>query len=131
MSKTILIVDEDRQLVQELSECCREMGMHVKRAHNAYDAMSIMDENLPDLVCLDVHMPTGADLSICEMMTTDAEAARIPVIVMTEHKDDRTVKLTADMCAYFVRKSETLKRRIEPVVEELIDLSDLTDIAQT
>lgn len=122
MTKTILIVDEDQQLVQQLSECCREMGMHVQCAHNAYDAMAIMDERLPDLVCLDVHMPTGADLSICQMMTTDVEASRIPVIVITEKKTAKTVELTADMCAYFIRKSETLRQRIEPIVEELVDI---------
>ena len=125
MTKTILIVDEDRHLVQQLSQCCKEMGLHVQRANNAYDAMALMDENLPDLVCLDVHMPTGADLSICQMMTTDVEAARIPVIVMTEKKTEETVELTADMCAYFVRKSASLPRRIEPVVEELVDLGAL------
>lgn len=123
MTKTILIVDEDRELVRQLSECCQEMGLAVKQAHSAYDAMSIMDERLPDLVCLDVHMPTGADLSICQMMTTDDEAAQIPVIVMTEHKNNRTIELTADMCAYFVRKSATLPNRLEPVVQELVDLS--------
>ncbi|MCA9179234.1 MAG: response regulator [Planctomycetales bacterium] len=122
MSKTILIVDEDRELVQQLSACCKEMGMIVKRAHTAFDAMAIMDERLPDLVCLDVHMPTGADLSICQMMTTDDEAARIPVIVMTERKSRETVELAADMCAYFVRKSPTLAQRLEPLVEELVDL---------
>lgn len=122
MTKTILIVDEDQQLVQQLSECCKEMGLHVKRAHNAYDAMAIMDAQLPDIVCLDVHMPTGADLSICQMMTTDVEAARIPVIVMTQEKSQQTIDLTDNMCAYFLRKSETLPQRIEPVVEELVDL---------
>ena len=122
MTKTILIVDEDRDLVKQLGDRCRSMGLTVKRAHSAYDAMSIMDERLPDLVCLDVHMPTGADLSICQMMTTDDEAARIPVIVMTETKTEHTVALAADMCAYFVRKSPTLQDRIEPVVEELVDI---------
>lgn len=126
MNKTILIVDEDRDLVQQLGDRCKQMGLKVKRAHSAYDAMSIMDDQLPDLVCLDIHMPTGADLSICQMMTTDEEAAQIPVIVMTEKKTEQTVELTADMCAYFVRKSPTLQDRIEPVVEELVDIQPAT-----
>lgn len=123
MTKTILIVDQDQDLVQQLTERCRDLGLAVQGAHSAYDAMAIMDQSLPDLVCLDVHMPTGTDLSICEMMTTDDEAARIPVIVMTDQKSEHTIKLAANMCAYFLRKSPTLLDRIEPVVHELVDLN--------
>lgn len=126
MPKTILIVDEDKTLVKALSKCCREMGLIVKRAHTAYDAMAIMDDRLPDLVCLDVHMETGTDLSICQMMATDREAAQIPVIVISENKTARTVELSADMCAYFLRKSPTLPSRLEPVVSELIDIAPAT-----
>jgi hypothetical protein len=70
-------------------------------------------------------MPTGTELSVCQMMATDDEAARIPLIVITDHKDARTVELTADMPAYFLRKSPTLDRRMEPVVFELVDLEPL------
>lgn len=122
MTKTILIVHEDQQLVRTLAERCRDLGLAVQRAHSAYDAMAIMDERLPDLVCLDIHMPTGADLSICQMMATDREAAKIPVIVVSDRKDQRTVALCGDMCAYYLRRSETLMQRIEPVIEELIEL---------
>ena len=45
-------------------------------AHSAVQAMGKMDEALPDLVCLDVHMPTGNSLSICQMMATEPAAAK-------------------------------------------------------
>ena len=121
MSKTILIVDEDRALVQKIASVCRKLGLRVKRAHNAYDAMAIMDDRLPDLVCLDVHMPTGADLSVCQMMATDDEAAQIPLIVITTHKDQRTVELCGGMLGYFLRKNDTLPERVEPFICELVD----------
>ena len=120
MSKTILIVDENKSLVQELATPCRSLGLRVKRAHNAYDAMAIMDERLPDLVCVDVHMPTGAELSICQMMATDDEAAQIPLIVITEHKDEKTVELCGGMRGYFLKKTPTLADRITAVVSELV-----------
>jgi CheY-like chemotaxis protein len=85
--------------------------------------MASLDEELPDLVCLDVNLPSGNGLSVCEMMETDPAAAKIPVIVLTGCKDAQTIRRCRDMCAYYVNKAGDVWRRVEPVIHELIDIS--------
>ena len=120
--KTILIVDDDKDLVQLLAQRCQRIGLHVQTAHSVLMAMALLDQGLPDLVCLDINMPSGNGLSICEMMATDDEAAQIPVIVLTGRKDAETIRRCGQMCAYYVHKSTDVWHRVQPVIYELVDL---------
>ena len=120
--KSILIVDEDRRLVTELSQHCQSIGLRVRTAFSVIMAMGELDQELPDLVCLDINMPSSNGLSICEMMATDEAAAKIPVIALSERKDDEAIRRSSTMCAYHVNKSVGSWRSMEPVIYELIDI---------
>lgn len=121
-TKTILIVDDDPQFVSAIAKRCQRIGLKVQYAHNALTALEIMEERLPDLVCLDVEMPTGNGLSICEMMASDITARKIPVIVLTGRRDPETVLRCRDLFAYYVHKSGSVWPRLEAVIYELIDI---------
>lgn len=125
--KTILLVDDDANLIDSLKLRCSALGLNVKTAHNALTAVKLIDETKPDLVCLDVHMPTGNGLAICEAMNTDPATASIPVIIMTSDHRTATIKKCGDLCAYYIRKSGDLWRRMEPVIEELIDIEPTSE----
>ena len=120
--KTILLVDDDADLIQALVPRCRRLGLDVKTAHNAMAAVKIMDQSLPDLVCLDVNMPTGNGLAICEAMADDPETAKIPVIIMTAQHNPEAIQKCGDLCVYSINKSGELWKRLEPVIYELIDI---------
>jgi len=122
MTKTILLVDDDADLISSMELRCKSIGLNVRTAHNALTAIMLMDHALPDLVCLDVNMPTGNGLAICEAMASDPVTAKIPVIIMTACCSLETLKKCGDLCAYHVHKSGNLWRRLEPVIYELIDI---------
>ncbi len=120
--KTVLIVDDDFQLTSALAARCRHIGLQTQEAHNALTALAKIEECAPDLVCLDVNMPTANGLSICEMMASDPKTAKTPVIVLTGQKDAETIRRCRDLCAYYVHKSTEVWRRMEPVIYELLDI---------
>ena len=118
----MLLVDDDADLVESLAIRCRALGLNVKTAHNALTAVNIMDDRLPDLVCLDVNMPTGNGLAICETMAGDPITAKIPVVIMTACCKPETIKRCGDLCVYYIHKAGNLWGRLEPVIYELIDV---------
>lgn len=120
--KKILIVDDDSDFASALAMRCRQIGLRVQTAHNALTAVATISRDLPNLVCMDVNMPTANGLSICEMMAKDPEMARIPVIVLTGCKEAETIRRCEDLCVYYVHKSPDVWRRVEPVIYELIDI---------
>ena len=125
--KRILIVDDDSDFVSALEMRCHRIGLRVQTAHNALTAVATISRDLPDLVCMDVNMPTANGLNICEMMATDPEMARIPVIVLTGRKDAETIQRCHDLCVYYVHKSGDVWQRIEPVIYELVDIEPPAD----
>src|SRR6202035_5453128 len=104
-AKTVLIADDDHDLVSVLSLRCRRMGLKVLTAFDAFTALSLVRSQMPDLVCLDVGMPAGSGLSVCEMMTSDPTFRDIPVIMLTGRSDPHTICRCHSMCAYYVEKS--------------------------
>lgn len=120
--KSILIVDEDRQRVGKLTKQCRQIGLQVRTAYSVLMAMTELDEGLPDLVCLDIDMPSSNGLSVCEMMATDEEATRVPIIALSTTKNETIIRRCANLCAYHVHKSQDTWYRIEPVIYELVDI---------
>jgi DNA-binding response OmpR family regulator len=122
MTKKVLIADDDRDLVAALSARCKALGLAVDVAHNAVDALNLINYAQPDLVCLDVNMPSGSGLSVCEMIQSEPRWADTPVIILTGRSDDKTIHRCHSMCAYYVQKCTDVWQRIEPLLVELLHL---------
>ena len=120
--KTILIADDDRDLVDALATRCRQLGLTVVVAYDARAAFTLICESRPDLICLDVSMPSGSGLAVCEMLVSDEELSSIPVIMLTGSTDDETIRRCHSMCAFYVLKSRDVWQRIEPVLCNLLGI---------
>ena len=57
MYGSILVVDDDRDLVEVISEFLNYRGFDVKTASNGLEAVSIYEKFQPDIVLLDLAMP--------------------------------------------------------------------------
>ena len=116
----ILIADDDRDLVEALAVRCRSLGLEVRTAHDARAALNVIFETRPDVACLDVNMPCGNGLSVCEMLASDARFLSLPVIMLTGNTDPDTVRRCHTLCAYYVPKGTELWSRIGPLLHELL-----------
>lgn len=118
--RTVVIADDDTDLVESLTARFAQMDCSVFSAHSALDAINLIHRKVPDLVCLDVNMPAGNGLSVCEMMVTDERLRSLPVIVMTGNADENTIRRCHDMMVYYVEKGRDIWSRIEPLARELL-----------
>jgi DNA-binding response OmpR family regulator len=119
--KSIFIADDDTQLVRALSLRCQTMGLQVRQAYDSVTALSQIHAQLPDFICLDVNLPGGNGLSLCEMLCSDDRTARIPKIILTGRSDPDTIRRCHTMCAYYVEKSPQVWDRVGPLLCELLN----------
>ena len=119
-TKTILIADDDADLVHVLAMRCRLLGLNVLCAHDAFGALSLARSERPDMVCIDVEMPAGNGLSVCEMLSFDETCRTIPIAILTGKNDPDTIMRCHNLCAYYVEKCPELWSRVEPLVKELL-----------
>jgi diguanylate cyclase (GGDEF)-like protein len=84
---TILVADDDPDLLATLGFRLQERGYHVLMANDGVEALDMARRSRPDLVILDVMMPRENGYRVCRMIKEDERAgkfaAKIPVILLT------------------------------------------------
>jgi CheY-like chemotaxis protein len=124
--KVVLIADDDRDLVHVLARRCGQLGLQVICAYDGFSALSLIKSERPDMACLDVEMPPGNGLSVCEMLTSDEACRSIPIAILTGRSDPDRIIRCHSLCAYYVEKCPDIWSRIEPLLKELLYNSDTT-----
>jgi len=81
---TVLVVDDDRYIVEGLSDLLESEGYKVATATNGLDALDQLRRGLrPSVIVLDLMMPTMDGWGFRQEQMKDAELKEIPVVVMT------------------------------------------------
>jgi len=85
MSKTIMIVDDEKRLVSLVESYLTQEGYHVVSANNGKEALPIASREKPDLIILDIMMP---EMDGYEFMRTHRTEMDTPIILLTARVDD-------------------------------------------
>jgi two-component system alkaline phosphatase synthesis response regulator PhoP len=82
MKKTILIVDDEKDIVDLLSYNLSKEGFAIITARNGKEALEKVRQK-PDLILLDVMMPEISGLQVIQEMKKDKFASSIPILILT------------------------------------------------
>lgn len=83
----ILIAENDTNLLPLISRKLGGAGHKVTQAENGGVALDLMKAEKPDLVLLDVDMPTKDGVEVIKTMQADPTLKTIPVVVITNSRD--------------------------------------------
>ena len=83
MSKKILIVDDEPDLVRVTSFRLKKMGYNVSVGTDGNQALSLIESERPDLVLLDLRLPEIDGLEACRRVKADPKLKDIPIILFT------------------------------------------------
>ena len=84
-SETILVVDDNREIVYSISELLKYEGYQVANAYDGMEALDILEREKIDLILLDVMMPRLNGLSALMKLR---EKSRIPVIILSAKTEE-------------------------------------------
>jgi len=90
----ILIVDDNLEEINLLSNLLIEAGYKVRKAVNGKIALMGIKANLPDVILLDILMPDMRGYEVCEHLKKDRQTCSIPVIFLSA-LDEVIDKVTA------------------------------------
>lgn len=111
--KLVLIVDDDKEIMDLLEAVVKKEGFNVEKAEDGLEAQNKARSILPDLILLDLMLPKAGGFEILQALQAD-ETADIPVVVLTGRRLDRT---TTDM----IRQQANVRDFMEkPVKAELL-----------
>ena len=120
--KRILVADDDEGLVDLMTRRFERLGLRVDRAYDGQSALHQIDQHEPDLVVLDVNMPSGSGLGVCKMLSHDLRLKSIPIVFLTGRKDAETVRLCRELRGHYVQKRPEMWSELEALVKRLLQL---------
>lgn len=122
--KRVVIVDDDDDLVQALSMRCRNvLGLGVHWASDRINGVKLIDQLVPDLICLDINMPYGNGFDVLEMLSRDDCLSSIPAIVLTGRSDEKALRRCEDFGAHYLLKTSDCWNSLSDLMCELLELA--------
>lgn len=116
--KTILVVDDDRELVEGLRAVLERQGFKVIQAHDGHQGKQAIYNMQPDLVILDMMMPRMGGYPLLEHFRGKTDAP--PIIMITANEGSRH-KAYAEYLGVidYIRKPFAMERLLETVNKAL------------
>ncbi|HXJ08954.1 MAG TPA: response regulator [Burkholderiales bacterium] len=91
MSKTVLIADDEPNIVTALEFLLQRRGYRVLVARNGEEALQQVDAGRPDLVLLDVMMPLRSGYEVCAAIRQRADLGHVKVVMLSAKGRDAEV----------------------------------------
>ena len=106
MLGTVLVVDDDPEILNFLSTLLELEGIETRLATNAAIALTLLRHDpLPSLVLLDIAMPDRDGLDLCRAIKADPRTSAIPVFVVSARPGNEVMERARESGAErFVRK---------------------------
>lgn len=86
--KTILVVDDDPDARDFFITVLEDNGFATVFARDGNEALTRLDEAIPDLVTLDITMPEKSGVGVYRNLREDDRFKDIPVLIITGISDD-------------------------------------------
>jgi DNA-binding response OmpR family regulator len=123
MTKKILIVDDEPNIVTALEFLLQRSGYEVLSAQNGEMALQQVEQHVPDLVLLDVMMSLKSGYEVCQRMRERPDWQHIKIIMLSakgrEAEVNKGLSLGAD---FYVTKPFSNKDLIAKI-DELLGLA--------
>jgi two-component system phosphate regulon response regulator PhoB len=89
--KRILVVDDERDLVDLISYNLQRNGFEALTAYSGSDALAIAQRETPDLIILDLMLPGIDGTEVARRLKGDARTQNIPIIMLTAKAEETDV----------------------------------------
>lgn len=81
--KTVLIVEDEPDTAEMFAEMMRLSGFRVLKAYGGENALSILSQETPDAIVLDMMMPEMSGLDLLGRLRQQPATRKLPVVVVS------------------------------------------------
>jgi DNA-binding response OmpR family regulator len=91
VKKKILVVDDEKDIVEMIAFNLQRNGYDVITAHNGNDALDLAEQQTPDLILLDLMMPGLDGTEVTRRLKADPRTKKIPLVMLTAKSEETDV----------------------------------------
>ncbi|TGL64900.1 response regulator [Leptospira sarikeiensis] len=111
MPPKVLVVDDNLTNLKLICELLELDNFEVLKAHNAEEAVQIIEDNPLDLILMDIELPGVDGLTLTRQLKSDKKTKEIPIIAVTAFamKGDAQKAYGAGCDGYITKPIDTRK----------------------
>jgi len=114
--KKILVVDDDRDILESITMILTSAGYDVLSADSSGACRDVLEKEHPDMIILDIMMDTMTEgISLAMELKSDPESMKIPVIIVSSIEKYTGFPIDRD----YLKVDDCLEKPLKPQV--LID----------
>lgn len=83
MSKSILVVDDEPNIVLSLEFLMEKQGFTVRSAYDGEQALQAISESPPNLILLDINMPKVNGYEVCAAVRANPKWKNVRILILT------------------------------------------------
>jgi DNA-binding response OmpR family regulator len=108
MSKRLLVVDDEPNLLRAVAACLKAEDYEVTTARNGQEALMQLAESIPDLIISDIRMPGMDGYKLARRLRGSPRTALVPIVFLTAKDEtaDRIEGFRAGIDAYLTKPFE-------------------------
>jgi DNA-binding response OmpR family regulator len=127
--KKILIVDDERDIVQALTIRLKGAGYDVVSAFDGAQGVFVAHKETPDIILLDIRMPAGNGFSVLERLKRSSHTNNIPVIFLTGSPEKNAEEKALELGArFYIKKPYDSEELLDAIKRALEKDSSNTEI---
>ena len=97
MSKTVLVADDDPDILNIVAMSLEASGYDVYRAENGREAVELARQHVPDLILMDMMMPVMSGHEAIEVIKADPATTHIPIVGLSAKAMATDIELARDI----------------------------------
>lgn len=108
MSKRLLVVDDEPNLLRAVAACLKTENYEVSTARTGHEALMQLAESVPDLIISDIRMPGMDGYKLARQLRGSPRTALVPIVFLTAKDEtaDRIEGFRAGVDAYLTKPFE-------------------------
>ncbi len=134
MSRTVLIVEDDRRIANWVKVYFERAGFSAEVAHDGESGLALARDLAPDLKILDLMLPRLDGVELCRILRRESD---VPIIMLTarESPPERIIGLDSGADDYVVKpfdpdeviaRAEAVLRRVKDKVQQVLTRGSIT-----
>ena len=122
MAARILIIDDSRTTLEVIKVHLMGVGYEFVTARDATEALSMAQQERPDLIISDLAMPGVTGIELCKKIRMSPALRKVPFVVVTAQKEDsvRREAFAAGVDGFLRKPIDSA--RLQALVAELLIL---------
>jgi len=112
----ILVVEDDHRNMMLLHDLLKAHGYEILKASDGLEAINVARNERPDLILMDIRLPTISGLDATRLLKQDKQTNAIPIIAVTAFAtpEDETTALESG-CAAYITKPVNIEKLLSTI----------------